>query len=530
MGLLDSLQIDPGKFRNWVRNVASSYADVAIGGATFFFLTPVIVHHVGLHAYAVWIICHTVTFYLRFFDLGFGQTQVRYQAKFHARGRLDLEKQLLSTTASALLIAGVLACIAGIALACGIRIPGVEIPGELQQHFDRVSLLLAANLLVAIPGSALSNVYYGTQRFDIANARSIALQLVAVMLQLLALHLGYGIVVLAAIELSITILRLVVDLVIIRHLYPDLVRHFRPGFHKAIWRRARRSAVWTSLDDAVAEGTSQLDRVFIAVFLPLGQLAPYALCKSVGGLVAAVIEPMTQTFYPMAAGLYARGKRLSLNHLLLAGTKTSTAIALPIALLLALFGDDGLALWVPDIADAVPHMLITFIAVNLLLSVFLWTSTIMLLAMNRVRTVAFMTIGEVALAFAFIAFLTRDYGLTGIAIGSLGANVLMATLVHIPVVCRAMRISARGFLVPTFGRLAAASLPVVIFASWLHHVLTPESWLELAAIAATIFSTFAISFLLLGITASERQQYLGIVKEYLRGSNGPAPVVPESSS
>lgn len=514
MSLLDSLHIDPQKFRHWVRNVASSYLDVAIGGATFFLLTPYIVRQVGLPAYAVWIVCHTITFYLRFFDLGFGQAQVRYQARFHAHRRTDLARALLSTTVSALLVAGVLAGAAGFALARGVKIPGVDIPGDLQHEFNRVLLLLAANLLISIPGTALSNVLYGNQRFDIASARSIGLQLTSAALQFIALQRGHGIVVLAAIELGISTLRVAVDGFLIRRLYPELLQNFRLRFERAIWRRVRRFAIWSSLDDLLVEGTSQLDRVFIAVFLPLATLAPYALCKSVGGMVALIIEPMTQTFYPMAAGLYARGKRQSLTHLLLAGTKTATAIALPIALLLALFGDDGLALWVPDLADAVPHMLITFIALNLLLSVFLWTSTIMLLAMNRVRTVAFITVSEVALTFAAITLLAPRFGLTGIAIGSLLANLFIASLVQIPLICRVIKIAPRAFLLPTLGRITVAAFPVVIFASWLHQVFTPDAWHEFAAVAIAIFAVFAASFAIIGITATERQQYLRIVKEY----------------
>jgi O-antigen/teichoic acid export membrane protein len=526
MGLLDSLHIDPQKFRSWVRNVASSYLDVAIGGATFFFLTPFIVHQLGLASYSIWLVCHTITFYLRFFDLGFGQAQVRYQAKFHAQGRTELGRRLISTSGSALFVAGTLSLIAGFALAKGVQVPGIDIPVRLEMDYHRVMFILAAGLFLSIPGSALSNVYYGTQRFDLANARSIFLQLLGATLQFTALNLGYGIVVLAAIEFSMSALRLLIDFIVIRRLYPEFFHKLRFGFDPAIWKRVRRFAVWSSLDDLLVEGTSQLDRVFIVIFLPLAQLAPYALCKSVGGIVSMIIEPMTQTFYPMAAGLYAKGKRQSLHHLLLAGTKTATAIALPIALFLALFGDDGLTLWVPDLGKhAIPHMLITFIAINLLLSVFLWTSTIMLLASNHVRAVAFITIGEVLLAFACIGVLTRYFGLTGIAMGSLIANFTIGVTVQIPLLCRVMKISPRAFLLPTFGRVAFAALPVLALASWLHHAFTPESWIELGALAAIIFVTFAASFVVLGISATERQQYLGIVKGYLRGDEEPVAAV-----
>jgi O-antigen/teichoic acid export membrane protein len=530
MSLLDSLHIDPHKFRNWVRNVASSYMDIAISGATFFFLTPYIVRHVGLQAYAVWIVCQTIAFYLRFYDLGFGQAQIRYQARFHARGRILLGRQLLSTTSSALAIAGVLACASGLALSAGVHIPGVDIAPDLRHDFTHVLLLVAATLLIAIPGTALSNVYYGTQRFDLANIRSIGLQLLSASLQFVALHLGHGIVALAAIQLGISLLRVLIDLLVIRSLYPELLSDFQPGFHKVIWRRVRRFAIWSSLDDLLVEGTSQLDRVFIAVFLPLSMLAPYALCKSAGSIVSMIIEPMTQTFYPMAAGLYAQGKRQALNHLLLAGTKTATAIALPIALFLALFGEDGLVLWVPEIAPVVPRMLIAFIALNLLLSVFVWTSTIVLLATNRVRTVAIVTIGEILLAFGFIAILTRYFGLTGIAMGSLAANLTMAATIQIPLICRVMKLSANAFLLSTIGRVGLSAVPAIGFALWLRESTSARTWITLLWIAGAIGLVFLISFIAVGITPLERKQYFTIIRDYIRGTPATASLLlPDSS-
>jgi O-antigen/teichoic acid export membrane protein len=232
----------------------------------------------------------------------------------------------------------------------------------------------------------------------------------------------------------------------------------------------------------------------------------------------------------MAAGLYAQGKRQALNHLLLAGTKTATAIALPIALFLALFGEDGLVLWVPEIAPVVPRMLFAFIALNLLLSVFVWTSTIVLLATNRVRTVAIVTIGEILLAFGFIAILTRYFGLTGIAMGSLAANLTMAATIQIPLICRVMKLSANAFLLSTIGRVALSAVPAIGFALWLRESTSARTWITLLWIAGAIGLVFLISFIAVGITALERKQYFTIIRDYIRGTPATASLLlPDSS-
>src|SRR3569833_77510 len=97
----------PARFQGWLRNVGSSYADAAVGGVVFVLLSPVIVRHLGNEAYAVWVLAHTITFYLAFLDLGFANAQVRYHARFSAHGNVEAVRQVISTSIVSLLVVGV---------------------------------------------------------------------------------------------------------------------------------------------------------------------------------------------------------------------------------------------------------------------------------------------------------------------------------------------------------------------------------------------------------------------------------------
>jgi O-antigen/teichoic acid export membrane protein len=492
-----------GQARQWLRNVGAGYGDTAVGAVVFVLLTPVIVSRLGVEAYAAWVLSHSITFYLRFFDLGFGEAQVRLHARFAERARRDLVSRLLATVTVSLVLSGALAALLGIALAFGAPSGWLETSGALEGDLRIVIAILACNLLISIPASALERFYEGAQRFDLLGVRSMAVKGVGAALQLALLLQGHGIVALAAVELGMTCLALAIDCAMVRRIMPGLLS-VRAAFHRRIWRRIKHFALWTSVDDLIAEGTAHLDELLVVVFLPLSLLTPYALCLALAGALLPIVRPITETFFPLAAALHARHRTPELARLLVMGTKIVTAIAIPFAIGLAFFGNDVLALWVPDAASQAPRLVITLLAGNALLTACLWTSGIMLLALNRIRLVVILNLAEVALEIGLIALLAPRHGLLGVAIASGIANVTVGLLVELPLMCGIVRLGTLRFLGGALGRLVAAALPLIA-AAWLLRRLFPDREVaHLAAIAVALGVVWIAGLLLVGTSRAER--------------------------
>src|SRR5688572_8738829 len=248
------------RIRQWLLNVASGYADLAVGGVIFILLTPLFIRYLGVEGYAVWVVSHTITFYLHFLDLGFGSAQVRFHAQLAARGELDDVARLTRTTAISLLVSGLVATIVGLGVALGPASWWIDTSPAFETDFRTVLVLLVINLMVAFPASVLDNLYDGLQRFDIQNARSIVLRLITASAQVVLLMQGHGLVALAALELAMSCLLLVVDGVLLNRLMPGLLR-LRLVFDNAMWQRMRSFALWDSLDDLLVEGTPKLNNL-----------------------------------------------------------------------------------------------------------------------------------------------------------------------------------------------------------------------------------------------------------------------------
>ena len=150
------------------------------------------------------------------------------------------------------------------------------------------------------------------------------------------------------------------DIWLIRRIFPGVLQ-LDAGFSWRLWRRIRRYALWSYLDDLLVEGTAQLDKLLLAVFLPIVALTPYALSLSLAGVLFVAVGPMTETFFPMAASLRAGAQREDLARLLVDGSKLVTAIAAPLAIFFCCFGDWVLRLWVPEGAASLPAGLVTLV-------------------------------------------------------------------------------------------------------------------------------------------------------------------------
>jgi O-antigen/teichoic acid export membrane protein len=497
--------------RGWLRNVGSGYADTIVGGLVFLVLTPILVHRLGTAAYALWVLGHTITFYLAFLDIGLGNAQVRYHARFAAQGRTAQMLTTLATSCTSLVIAGVVAGLIGTGIAFGVPASWLHISPSLVGEFRLVVLLLAVQMLVSFSGAAVDNLYEWASRFDLRNARSIVMRVLTAAAEVIALYAGAGLVEVVAIELVATCVKLLLDLIITARLLPGWWRG-KPQFRGALWHRLRSFALWTSADEVATEGGAQLDHILIVALFPLALLTPYSLCTGVAGLLLMAVEPIVQTFFPLASGMHARRRDADLSQLLLMGSKVATVVAAPFAVVLAFFGHRALELWVPEAAPEVPPGLMPLVVMDYMTSMYLWTATVILVAIGRTRLAVMLTVSELVVGVVLMYLLSPHFGLAGLALASLIANVVLGMGFQIPVAARAVGIPLATFIGSTLGRVAIAAAPAVIAAVTLRPVVEEGGWAMLIGASLATAAVFGVSLLLFGTRRDERALYLSFLK------------------
>jgi O-antigen/teichoic acid export membrane protein len=228
-------------------------------------------------------------------------------------------------------------------------------------------------------------------------------------------------------------------------------------------------------------------------------------------VILAAVHPIVETFFPMASGLHAQRRAEDLSRLMIAGSKVATAIAAPIGIVLIFFGQPIMELWVPEAADEIPHGLMAAVVADYITSMYLWTATVILVAIGRTRLVVALTLIEIVLGVALMLTLAPRYGLIGIAIASFIANVLIGFLVQVPIAARAAHVTLGQLIGSAIGRVALACVPAVIVAEILRRSFENMSLFGLAASVCTVLLVYLVGIGLFGVRRDEREMLYGML-------------------
>lgn len=489
--------------RALTRNISWNYVQAGTSLIVTFLLTPVVLAHLGEVGFGVWVLLKAILFYLAFLDLGFYNALVKYLAGHAERGEWPALNGLLRSTTSLLALAGLAALAFSVVIAWLVAPHAFDIPAEHLVELRLATVLLGVDLLLAFPASVLAAVFESRQRFDVLSVVTIAATILLAAATVVGLRLGYGILWLAGLEIAGTLLTTMLHALLLRRIYPEI----RPGFGpigSEHLRRIRGYSTWTSLNEILAEGSTEVEKLLIPALLSVSLLTPYTLICTVAAAIFLAIEPITDTFFPLSSAYDARDDRPRLRALLIRGTKLVMAISLPIGVAVTAFGERFIIAWVGEEVVAVPAGVMPLVVMSFTVTAFIMTGTTILLALARVREVFWMGIAELAAAVALVVVTVPRYQLVGLAGSLLVANLLVTFLWIVPSVTRLLGQPVADFLFQSLLRPLLAAVPMAGFILWMERHLPGAALWEIALKAGLAGCVYLAAFYLVSLTAEER--------------------------
>ncbi|HEY8195993.1 MAG TPA: oligosaccharide flippase family protein, partial [Gemmatimonadales bacterium] len=369
--------------RELSRNISWNYLQAGTSLVVYFLLTPIVVGHLGEVGYGIWVLLKAILFYLRFLDLGFHNALVKYVAESGERRDWRTVNGLIATTTSVLLAAGVAALVLSVAIAYLVVPHAFSVPPERIPELRLATVLIGVDLLFAFPCSVLGAVFEGRQRFDVLSGVSMAVSILAALAIVAGLEAGYGILALVTIEIGATLLAALLFALFMRRLCPEIRLSLGRigGPHLS---RISGYSTWTSLNEILAEGGAEVEKLLIPMILSVSLLTPYSLICAVSAVIFLAITPLTDTFFPLSSAYDARDDRARLRQLLLRGTKVVMAISLPLAVAVTAYGESFLLAWIGEEHITVPHTVLPLIVASFSVTAFILTATTILLALAKV--------------------------------------------------------------------------------------------------------------------------------------------------
>lgn len=187
------------------RSILSNWVGLLVLSASTVLLTPVMIHHLGVVDYGVWVLAGSFLDYYGLLDIGMRSAMFRYVSLF--RGA-DVREEVDRTFNSALLVVAVTAvviCLLSVGLAC--LLPRfMTLRDASPQAFGWLLLLLGVSVGITFPMRMLATYISAHQRWDLFNAAGIASVITRTVAIIVVLKLGYGLLAVALATLVVAIL------------------------------------------------------------------------------------------------------------------------------------------------------------------------------------------------------------------------------------------------------------------------------------------------------------------------------------
>jgi O-antigen/teichoic acid export membrane protein len=448
--------------------------------------------------------------YSSLLDLGVGLTVMRMVAERAHRP----DKRELNTIATTGLVLygamGVALLAIGIAAAPFLGRNAFHLHGATLGDFEVAFAIVAATIGLTFPAGLYSGINQGFAHYRQQNTILVAQTLLGAAGSIAAVSVGGGLVSLAAVVGISTFAGFAAKAIYAAKAY-GIVPSPR-SFDRRVARSVMGVSTWMFAINIASKVIWDTDNIVVGAVLNTVAVSHYTVALGPATAVRRVTDQFNTVSLTAASSLKAQRDRDGLRRLLLEGTRVVTIVIGPFFVLFALFGRDFLRLWVgPSLESSAPTLVV--LVLGMLASSIQATASMVLLALERQRVMAFVAVGEALANVALSVALATQLGIVGVAIGTTLPTTLTACGFYVPYAARLLGVPlsriAKRLALPV-GVCAAAYAAVRLAAP---HIVFSTLPVFCAAAALFVATLIAASMLL---DNEERGTYVGIAQTWGR--------------
>ncbi len=169
-----------------------SYVVMGLNNLVGLVYTPYMLRMMGQSEYGMYSLVASVVAYLTVLDLGFGNTIIRYTAKFRAEGNIKEQQNMFGMFTILYLFIGIIAFIAGMILYYNLdAIYGNSLTEEELRKTHILMLLMVLNLTFTFPLSIFTSIVTAYERYVFQRVINIARIILNTLIMIVLLEMGY---------------------------------------------------------------------------------------------------------------------------------------------------------------------------------------------------------------------------------------------------------------------------------------------------------------------------------------------------
>jgi O-antigen/teichoic acid export membrane protein len=496
--------------------VSTRYLAIAVEIGIGLVLLPLNLAYLGQAEYGLWMLVGSATIHFSLLDLGYGGAIVKFMAQYRAHGDARALNEIASTLFVVFAAIGLIAYGAAATVAFNLEHLFNLRPGQAETG-QWITLIIGAYVALNFPFSVYGGVMSGFQRYDANNVVAIVTSLAAASVNVAVLFSGGGLVTLVASTTAVRVLAFVAYRLNAYRIFPEL--RISPSlFRRERLREVTGFSVYSGIIDWANKLNYQVDEIVIGVFLGSPAVAVWAVAERIISGTQRLTNQLNGVLFPMIVDSDASSRDATLQQILLQGTRFSLAMVVPIAAVLVLLADPLLRAWLgpaatPSILGAVP--VIQILAVAVVIRVGNATGNTLLKGAGRHRMLALVNLATGVVNIALSMLLVHEYGLVGVAVGTLIPIALSAIFILYPAACRRVGLPVRRALAES---VFPAIWPAAVVAAALvatSRVLPTGTLLALVLEAVAAGALYLALFFLAAIGRRDRALYAAKARELL---------------
>jgi O-antigen/teichoic acid export membrane protein len=412
-------------------NAAYGVLDYAAHPVAMLLAAPLLLRHLGVAQYGVWVVATAAVSTGAIIASGFGDANIQYVAGVRSCNDASATLRAVRSMVGINLLLGAFLALISWAL-CSVAAQHLA-PSDGNLRIVCLWSLRIASLLMVV--RALESVCVSTQRaferYGAAVRISITARLLTLAAAVILTHFGLGVVSVMAATAILLVLGTVAQLARLQQLLGAV--SLLPAFDREATAALFAFGAFSWLQAVSGVLFSQADRLFLGVSLGASAVASYALCVQMAQPIYGIAASGLHFLFPYLSGRRIEVPRLILRDAVLKALAVNIILVFAGTVAALVFGSAFLKAWVgADIASNSATLLGPIVWSFALLGLNV-TAYYGLLAFGHVRTVTYLNLVGGAVMLLGMAFLLPRFGVRGMAMARLAYGAI-TLLMYYPLV------------------------------------------------------------------------------------------------
>jgi O-antigen/teichoic acid export membrane protein len=402
------------------RNAWSNLLGAAIPALVALATVPLVVKGLGEASYGVYSLVTAIVGYFAIIDINVTAGSVKYIAEFNARR--DRAK-IAETLFFSLAIYALIGTVGGLGLFAGANwfVTSVfSVPAALTEVAVATLQVAALGFFLGQLQSYLNSVPQSLMRYDISSRVEMVFGTVVPLLTVGVLMLGYGLFEVIVLRVVASAVHCTILWASIRRLLPD-VRPSWPG------RQVRADllgfSAYSFLSRFASLSYAYADKLIIGALVGVTGLAYFTVASTLANRVLSLTFRLSGVLFPAASALAAAGELARLNRLYLKASRYVVFANASILVLVAVFSEQILLLWMNAEFARHGHLVLTVMALSQFVDSLTSMPSLVNDGMGHPRISGLFAVVRALAGLVVVYVGVANWGIDGAAWGHLAASI-----------------------------------------------------------------------------------------------------------